>query len=199
MARRIQTDHSQRTPSNAIPNLGGKPASEQFVALARHSIEIHHLPRIVRCVEMLPDSDIWWRSNAASNSVGNLVLHLCGNVRQWIVSGVGSQPDIRHREQEFAERGPLAKRMLLSRLRTTVKAASRVISSLGDDALSKSYNVQGFKITGFQAVMHVSEHFAFHTGQIVYVAKMKLQKDLGFTRLPGEKPQRSRAKPLPVL
>lgn len=162
-------------------------------------MEAHHFPRIVRCVDLLPESEIWWRPNDASNSVGNLVLHLSGNVRQWIVSGLGGQPDTRHRNQEFAEKGPLPKRVILARLRTTVREAGRVISSLKAEDLHSVHNIQGFRVTGLQAVSHVVEHFAFHAGQIIYVTKMKVQKDLGFTRLPGEKRKKSRANPLPVL
>ncbi|MGH9433023.1 MAG: DinB family protein [Terriglobia bacterium] len=175
------------------------PLGRQFLDLARHSIEAHHFPEIARCLEMLSEEEIWWRPNAASNSVGNLVLHLSGNLRQWIISGLGGQPDTRHREQEFSEKGPLAKRVILSRLRTTVKEAGQVISSLTAKDLTSLHHIQGFKVSGLQAVSHVLEHFAFHTGQIVYLTKMKVEKDLGFTRLPGEKRGKPGPKPLPIL
>jgi len=76
-----------------------------------------YLPRIVRCLEELSREQIWWRANPASNSVGNLVLHLTGNVRQWIISGLGGEPDNRQRDQEFTERGPLPRRVLVAGLR----------------------------------------------------------------------------------
>src|SRR6266542_5100625 len=85
---------------------------------ARHSIAEHHLPRITRCLRLLSDAEVWWRPNRASNSVGNLVLHLSGNVRQWIISGMGGAPDIRDRDREFAETGPLSRRDLIHRLRS---------------------------------------------------------------------------------
>ena len=148
---------------------------------------------------MLPEEDVWWRPNPASNSVGNLVLHLTGNVRQWIISGLGGEPDVRHREQEFSETGPLARRVILKRLQGTVEQAGRVISSRAAEDLVRLYPIQGFKVTGLQAITHVVEHFAFHTGQIIYITKMKTQKDLGFTRLPGEKRKKARTKAVPML
>ena len=79
----------------------------QYLALAEHSLRQHHLPRIEYCLRMLSEKEIWWRPNAVSNSAGNLALHLAGNVRQWIVSGLGGAPDLRRRDEEFAEHGPL--------------------------------------------------------------------------------------------
>jgi uncharacterized damage-inducible protein DinB len=163
-----------------------------FLALARHSLEEHHLPRIERCLKMLSEEDIWWRPNRASNSVGNLVLHLGGNVRQWIISGLGEAPDLRERDQEFAERGPIPRRALIASLRKTVREASRVLEQLTVDDLARPRSIQKFDVSGLTAAFHVVEHFAFHTGQIIYVTKMRRGEDLRFTRLPGEKKQRAR-------
>jgi len=120
-------------------------------------------------------------------------------VRQWIISGLGGEPDVRHRDQEFSETGPLAKRVILSRLKATVEEAGRVISSRTMEDLNRVHLIQGFKVTGLQAITHVVEHFALHTGQIIYITKMKMQKDLGFTRLPGEKRIKARTKAPPML
>ena len=89
-----------------------------------------YLPRITSCLEMLSPSQIWYRPNEASNSVGNLVLHLTGNVRQWIISGLGGAPDIRERDVEFSERGPIPRRVLARRLHQTVEEACDVLSRL---------------------------------------------------------------------
>ncbi len=161
----------------------------QFLRQARHSLGEHHLPRILECLKMLPDEDIWWRPQLTSNSVGNLVLHLSGNVRQWIISGLGGEPDRRERDREFAERGPLPRRALVARLRTTVVEARKVLEGLGTRELKRVHSIQGFRVTGLEAVAHVVEHFTYHTGQIIFVAKLKLGEDLGFTRLPEEKKQ----------
>jgi uncharacterized damage-inducible protein DinB len=163
--------------------------AERFLTQARHSLGQHHLPRILECLKRLSEEDIWWRPNPTSNSVGNLVLHLSGNVRQWIISGLGGEPDRRQRDKEFAELGPLPRRALVSRLRGTVVEACRVLEGLGTHQLQLARSIQGFRVSGLEAVAHVVEHFAYHTGQIIFVAKLKLGDDLGFTRLggPGEK------------
>lgn len=167
--------------------------TELFVAHSRHSLAAHHLPRIVQCLEMLSEKEIWWRPNAASNSVGNLVLHLEGNVRQWIISGLGGAPDRRERDREFAERGPVPRSSLLTGLRKTVAEACHVLEQSSPDTLSRSYRIQGFDVTGLVAIADVIEHFAYHSGQIIFVTKLKHGKNLGFTRLPGEKAKESSA------
>jgi len=171
------------------PDLGGK-----FVMQARHSFSEHHLPRILECLRMLSEEDIWWRPHSTSNSVGNLALHLSGNIRQWIISSLGGEPDRRERDKEFAERGPLPRRGLVTRLRRTVFEADKVLQELGTDELIRVYSIQGFRVTGLEAVAHVVEHLAYHTGQIIYITKLRLGEDLGFTRLggPGEKKGRRR-------
>ena len=146
-----------------------------------------YTPRIVRCLQLLSEKEIWWRPNDASNAAGNIVLHLCGNVRQWIISGLGGAPDRRERDKEFSERGPVPRRVLISQLRSTVKQACWTIDSLPSKTLSQEFEIQGFRVSGFVAIAHVYEHFAYHTGQIIYLTKLKRGKDLRFTRLPSSK------------
>ncbi len=173
--------------------------AREFLDRARHSLRRHHLPRIARCLSLLSAKEIWWRGNSASNSAGNLALHLEGNVRQWIVSGLGGAPDRRQRDLEFTARGPLSRRELLRRLTKTVNQACRVLGKLPPRGLGRARRIQGFRVSGFQAVAHVTEHFAYHTGQIVYVTKLLRRRDLKFTRLPGKGPARGRPARLPVL
>ena len=149
-----------------------------------------YLPRICESLKTLSEEDIWWRPNAASNSVGNMVLHLSGNVRQWIISGLGGAKDLRQRDLEFSETGPLPRADLTRKLQSTVNEAARVIAKLTPAAFMRHYHIQGYQVTGYEAANHVAIHFALHAGQIIYVAKMKSAKDLGFTHLP--------AVPLPV-
>jgi uncharacterized damage-inducible protein DinB len=153
---------------------------------ARHLLVETYTPRIARCLKLLAEDEIWWRPNSASNSVGNLVLHLQGNVRQWIISGLGGQTDRRDRDREFEETGSIARRALLGRLRKTVKEADEVLANLGQPDLLRKFSIQGYHVTGFQALWHVAEHFAFHSGQIIFVTKLKCGKDLRFTRLPDQ-------------
>jgi uncharacterized damage-inducible protein DinB len=170
-----------------------------ILAHARHSLRDHHLPRITRCLALLPEREIWWRPHSTSNSVGNLVLHLCGNVRQWIISGVGGAPDRRQRDREFAARGPISRRRLIARLRNTVNEACRILRKASPKDLEKPRLIQGYRVTGFEAVTHVAEHFAHHSGQIILITKMRLRHDLGFTRLPGEKTKKSARRKLPAI
>jgi len=176
---------------------------EPFLKLAEHSLRKHHMPRIERCFELLSEEQIWWRPNPASNSAGNLALHLAGNVRQWIISALGGAPDSRRRDQEFAERGPLPRSELVKVLNASVSGACRVVRRLSGMELARIYSIQGLSVTGLNAVFHVVEHFAFHTGQIIFISKQQLGADLAFTHLPGDLPDgrkgRSRPRRLPVL
>ena len=178
---------------------GNSDSARPFLEHARHSLMAHHLPRITRSLSLLSDEQIWWRPNRASNSVGNLVLHLAGNVRQWITSGLGGATDVRQRDREFAERGPVPRRALLRRLRNAVADACQVLAELSSADLARLYSIQGFRVSGLEAVAHVMEHFAYHTGQIIFVTKLKTRKDLSFTRLPAEKKNSRAAKALPAI
>src|SRR5262245_53129259 len=156
--------------------------AEMFRKDARSCLN-KYLPRIVRCLELLSEEEIWWRPNPASNSVGNIVLHLCGNIRQWIISGLGGSSDVRDRDREFAEQGPIARGELIARLKDTVEEALLVIGSLPAAALLREFDIQGYHVTGLKAVSSVYEHFSHHSGQIIYLTKLKRGEDLRFTRL----------------
>jgi len=151
-----------------------------------------YLPRIVSCLEQLSPEQIWWRPNEASNSVGNMVLHLSGNVRQWIISGLGGAVDMRQRDLEFSQRNPLPRRLLIGRLRNTVSEASRVLRKLSPEGLARVHRIQRFRVTEMEAIFHVAEHFSHHAGQIILLTKMLTGRDMKFTHLPGEKKPKSR-------
>jgi uncharacterized damage-inducible protein DinB len=152
--------------------------SQAFIDESRHLLTTALFPRIERCVERLSDQDVWWRANAESNSIGNLLLHLSGNVRQWIVSGVGGAPDDRQRQREFDQRESIPRQELLGRLRQTVQEADRVMADLSPAALVERRRIQGSDVTVLEAVYHVVEHFSMHVGQIIFVTKM-FKGDLG--------------------
>lgn len=158
--------------------------AEMFLADSQKLLAKEHCSNIVKCLEQLSDEDIWWRPNPASNSAGNLVLHLSGNVRQWIISNLGEKADVRDRDSEFAERGPVPRQALISQIKETVQEACSVLARLPEEKLSRKYVIQGLRVTGFEAVFHVVEHFAYHTGQIIFITKFKHGKDLRFTNLP---------------
>jgi uncharacterized damage-inducible protein DinB len=159
-----------------------------FLESARERLAELSLPLIVKSLNQLTDEEIWWRPNAASNSAGNLVLHLCGNVRQWIIAGLGGEKFNRQRDLEFSEQGPIPRKELVARLRNTVRDACKVLAKLSDEELARKYSIQGYHVTGLDAVFHVTEHFGYHTGQIIYITKLKRAEDLRFTRLPKIEP-----------
>lgn len=170
-----------------------------FLKHTQHVLREVYFPRIARCLALLSEKQIWWRPHATSNSVGNLVLHLEGNVRQWIISGLGGVPDRRERDKEFAAKGPLPRRQLVSRLCRTVDEACGVLAKLRAQDLAVQHSIQGYKVIGLQALYHVTEHFAYHAGQIILVTKMKRRRDLKFTHLPKQKPQPAKRRRLPAL
>jgi uncharacterized damage-inducible protein DinB len=159
----------------------------EFLDEARYRLKRQHLSHIISCLRGLSDEEIWWRPNESSNSVGNLVLHLCGNVRQWIISGVGGAVDVRNRDLEFSEQGPLPRQGLIVLLRGAINEACYVLAHTPTDSLGEPFIRQGFRTTRLRAIAHVVEHFAYHTGQIIYVTKLKGARDLRFTRLPKAK------------
>ena len=138
------------------------------------------LERIETCVRMLDDTQIWLRTGDNANACGNLCIHLAGNVRQWILHGVGGQPDVRHRDAEFAARGEVGKDELLSRLSSTVEEACALIESLPDARLAEVCHPQNYTVTVLEAIYHVVEHFSLHTGQIIFLTKAVSGEDLGF-------------------
>jgi uncharacterized damage-inducible protein DinB len=171
-----------------------------FIDYSRRYLSREFMPRIRSAVERLSDEDVWWRPNAASNSIGNLLLHLAGNARQWIVSGVGGEEDIRRREQEFAATGGLTKEEALSRLERTISDVEATLSRVNPAVLLEERQIQGRRVTVLDAIYHVVEHFSMHTGQIVYIAKLRLGQDLGFYRLEDgiPRPQWEEKAPVPI-
>jgi uncharacterized damage-inducible protein DinB len=160
-----------------------------FLAQSREYLTGHYLPKIRAAVERLSEEDTWWRPNEASNSVGNLMLHLAGNIRQWIVSGVGGAPGSRDRNAEFARRDPLPRDELVAILTEAVLEADAVLARTDPAGLNDRCAVQGRTVTALQAVYHAVEHFGMHTGQILYVAKLRTGRDLGFYRLEAGTPR----------
>ena len=158
--------------------------SMAFISESRMLLTTEFLPKIERAVGALGDADVWWRPNEASNSVGNLLLHLCGNVSQWILEGVGGRPFERHRQEEFDERRPLAAALLLARIRSVMQEADEVLGALEPGALLETRRIQGYDTTVFAAVYHVVEHFSMHTGQIIWIAKARTGTDLSLWQPP---------------
>lgn len=147
---------------------------------ARRRLIGESLPRLRRCLAEMTDEEIWWRPNEASNSAGNLVLHLCGNARQWILGGLGGAPDRRDRDAEFAERGPVAREELLGRLESTMAEIDALLGRLDPADLARVRPVQCYEESGVAILVHVVEHFSYHVGQIGYALKARKAIDLGY-------------------
>lgn len=154
-----------------------------FLLQARLYLNDDYMPKIAKCLEELSEEDVWWRAHETNNSVGNLLLHLSGNVRQWIVSGIGGKPDNRQRSLEFSERNPIPKKIVWSTLHDAVGEASQILESFPVGQLLETRKIQGFDRTALQAIFHVVGHFALHTGQIIYITKLREGRDLKFYNL----------------
>lgn len=154
-----------------------------YLLYSRERLMKEYWPRLQRCVDELSEEDVWWREHETNNSVGNLVLHLSGNVRQWIISGLGRVPDMRNRPQEFAEREHTAKAELLKKLESTLLEADGVLEAFDIAKLLEMRHIQKYDVTCLDALSHVVEHFAQHLGQIIYITKLRTGKDLKFYNL----------------
>ena len=140
------------------------------------------LERIEVCTGMLSHDQIWARTSENSNAIGNLILHLDGNVRQWIIGSLGGEAIERNRDAEFAAREGSNAEQLSAHLRRTVEHATRIIARLTTTQLTRTCEIQNYSVSGVEAVYHVVEHFAEHTGQIIFATKMMTGGDLGFYR-----------------
>ena len=154
--------------------------SREFLDRASAFMLGDYLPKIERCLEKLTDEQIWWRANEESNSIGNLILHLCGNARQWIICGVGGQPDYRNRDSEFEQRDVIARDELLTLLHSTLAEVESTLRSFDPSLLLEHRKIQGNDVELLYAIFHVTEHFSMHTGQIITLTKMLTSSDLRF-------------------
>jgi hypothetical protein len=134
----------------------------------------HSLSKMKHCLGQLSDDQVWWRSHPAMNSIGNLILHLCGNVRQWIIGGLGAGPDIRNRPAEFSERGPISKEQLLRRLDAVVNEAKSVLERQTAAQLVEPRRIQGSIVTGLQAIFDSVPHFQGHAQEIIHMTRLQL-------------------------
>jgi hypothetical protein len=157
-----------------------------FIEFSHQKLLGQYWPRLNECVRSLSDEQVWWRPNEASNSIGNLVLHLNGNVRQWLVCSFRGLHDARDRPAEFRERESIPKSALLEKLGATLNEASGVLKSLREADLLTTFEIQGYTVTGLHAIYQVVEHFGIHYGQIAYITKLLRAEDLGFYRELGK-------------
>lgn len=152
---------------------------QEFIQASIYRVN-ESMKRVAKCLNEIDEIELWKRPNEHSNSIGNIVLHLCGNIRQYIISSLGGVEDNRERDKEFSANETFKKRELLIKLQHTTTEAIGVMESLDEATLMKQYHVQGFHLSGIAIIIHVTEHYSYHTGQIAFWVKLLKNTDLGF-------------------
>ncbi len=132
--------------------------------------------RIQKCVGMLNEEEIWYVANENTNSIGNLILHLEGNVRQYIITGIGNGKDERVRDSEFLLESRIDTRQLLLNINATIQKSIEIVDGLEEEMLCMLKHVQGFKLPQLSIIIHVIEHFSYHVGQITQMTKLLKNK-----------------------
>lgn len=153
---------------------------DTFLQSIRHYLVKTDVPRLKKCLHELTEAQIWHRPNEHSNSVGNLVLHLMGNVRQWVLAGLDGARDTRQRDLEFSETGPVPLEQLLRELDELMAEVDRVLEHTTTENLLRLRTVQCYEETGISILTHVTEHFSYHLGQITYVVKLWKNQPMGY-------------------
>jgi phosphinothricin acetyltransferase len=171
-------------PDTALPDLtihrGGVPMTISVEQVTRAALDEANAvfdqcqEKIEHCLEQLTDEQVWWRPHPSLNSIGNLILHLSGNVRQWIVSGIGGAQDVRNRPNEFSEQGPIPKDDLRGRLIAVVNDAKAALDRATCEEMLRTRRIQGFDVTGWAALWHTVPHFNGHTQEIICLTRVQL-------------------------
>lgn len=136
--------------------------------------------RIGKVLDLLTEEQVWYSPNNQMNSIGNLILHLNGNVTQWVGTGIAKEPDIRLRDEEFTAHKTHSKEELKEKLERLKNYTFPIIDDLTEEQLSNQRSIQGFNETVLSIIIHVIEHFSYHVGQIAYLGKLITEGDLGF-------------------
>jgi uncharacterized damage-inducible protein DinB len=151
----------------------------EFIGQSIHRMDENTF-RIKSCMKELDENDVWLRANEHVNSVGNTILHLCGNIRQYVISSIGGKTDLRERDLEFSTTGGYTNAELIVKLFNTVDEAKVIITSASQENLERRCFVQGTSYSGIGIIVHVTEHFSYHTGQIILLTKLFKNMDMGF-------------------
>jgi len=151
-----------------------------YISYCRRRLISEYLPKIRRCLDQLSEEDVWWRAHETDNSIGNLILHLSGNVRQWIISGIGGKPDVRERAKEFSERDKIPKSDLIRIFELALREADEVLARFDVSKILEGRRIQRYELTCLDAISHVVEHVSQHMGQIIFITKLRKGVDLKF-------------------
>lgn len=152
---------------------------EEFVQNSLYRIDENTRMNSISLAQ-LSEEDVWKRPNESLNSIGNLILHICGNITQYVIASLGEQEDVRERDMEFSTQAGYTKKELLQKLTETMDQAKRVINDTKVEQLVRKREVQGFYFSGIGVVLHAVEHYSYHTGQIAFWVKQVKNMDLGF-------------------
>lgn len=153
--------------------------AEEFIAQSIYRME-EKLTHFEKAMAQASEEDIWRRPNGSSNTIGNIIIHLCGNITQYIHSSLGEVPDIRQRDAEFAADGGKTKAELMSMLRQTVEKANQIMQNLDRSRLLEVRSVQAYEFSAIGIIIHVVEHFSYHAGQVAFWVKQLKDVDLQF-------------------
>jgi len=163
---------------------------EAFVSANRHTLS-EGMRKIEHCVNQLSDDQIWWRPKPDMNSIANLMLHLSGNLRQWIIAGIGGETDIRNRPKEFADRSNRPKSEILGILAKVVSEADKTLGRLTPDQLLSRRRIQGYGATVLSAITDTIPHFRGHVQEIIHMTRIQLGERYRFDFVPKGKEQES--------
>lgn len=152
-------------------------------ALIQNSVRYlidENFPRVIKCLTMLNEDEIWYRPNSQSNSVGNLVLHLNGNLNQWILDYIGGKPFVRNRPLEFAAEKTHRKEDLILMMTNLSEELRSCIQSVTSEKLLGILPIPNQQETGISVLIHITEHFSYHTGQIAFITKWLKDQQTNF-------------------
>ena len=153
--------------------------ASEFLDYSAAQLDLY-LSRIETCLDQLTPEQVWERHSENENAVGNLVLHLEGNLRQWILGGVGGQPDRRDRYSEFEARGGASPEQLKRHLRATMEEAAATVRALPHERLTERIHPQGHDVSVLEAIYQAVQHLSGHAFQIMLLTKFHSGRDLGF-------------------
>jgi uncharacterized protein DUF1572 len=145
---------------------------EAFLEESRNRV-IKARERINHCLGQLENDDIWWTPEEGSNSIGVILQHLMGNLRQWIISGVGGEPDIRDRPREFRVEEKTPGAVLQRQFNNILDQVNTTYSRLDPQQLLNKRKIQGFDESVLSAIYQTMTHLELHAGQIAYITKIK--------------------------
>ena len=144
-----------------------------FMASSQHQLD-HARNNINHCLDQLGTGDLWWTPRDSCNPIGVIIQHLLGNLRQWAISGIGGEPDVRDRPAEFRVEGRVEKGELQTQFNRLLDRVAAVYSNVGDSEILDGKRIQGFDTTVLDAIYDTMCHLKLHTGQVLYLARMRL-------------------------